>query len=79
MIKQLKVVLSTTGQLFCNTSLFCTVNSKNPLLLFGTCAVEWSDTVEVPFSDAQKIFFVYSTTFNCNSLATGWSCLLIMQ
>ena len=52
MIKQLKAVLSTTGQLFSN-------NSKNPLLLFGTHVVEWSDTVEVPFSDAQKKFFEF--------------------
>ena len=32
-------------------------NSKNPLLLFGTRVVEQSDTVRVPFLDAQKKFF----------------------
>ena len=34
-------------------------NSKNPLLLFGTRVVERSDTVKVPFSDAQKKFFEF--------------------
>ena len=34
-------------------------NSKNPLLLFGTRVVEWSDAVKVPFSDAQKKFFEF--------------------
>ena len=60
MIKQLKAVVSTTGQLFSNIfSPFHMVNSKNPLLLFGTCEVERSDTVKVPFSDAQKSFFEF--------------------
>ena len=34
-------------------------NSENPLLLFGTHVVEWSDTVKVLFSDAQKKFFEF--------------------
>ena len=34
-------------------------NSKNPLLLFGTRVVEQSDTVRVPFLDAQKKFFEF--------------------
>ena len=57
MIKQLKAVLSTTGQLFSNIfhrSVWLIL--KNPLLLFGTRVVEQSDTVKVPFSNAQKVF-----------------------
>ena len=42
-----------------NFSPFHTDNSKNPLLLFGTRVVEWSDTVKVPFSDAEKKFFEF--------------------
>ena len=34
-------------------------NSKNPLLLFGTRVVGRSDTVEVPFLDAQTKFFEF--------------------
>ena len=34
-------------------------NSKNPLLLFETRVVEQSDTVKVPFSDAQEKFFEF--------------------
>ena len=44
------------GSSFLIFSPFRTVNSKNPLLLFGTRVVEWSDTVEVPFSDTQSFF-----------------------
>ena len=29
------------------------------MLLFGTCVVEWSDAIKVPFSGAQKFFGVF--------------------
>ena len=60
MIKQLKAVLSTTGQLF--SKIFhrsVRIILKNPLLLFGTRVVECSDTVKVSFSDAQRSFLSF--------------------
>ena len=60
-IKQLKAMLSITGQLFSNIfhRYIIMDNSKNPLLHFGTRVVERSDIVKVPFSDAQKSFFEF--------------------
>ena len=66
-IKQLKAVLSTTGQLFLTFLPFCMDNSKNPLLLFVTRVVERSDTVKVPFLDTLKKFIEFLSQPHCQA------------
>ena len=79
MIKQLKVVLSTTGQLFSNI-FHCSIWLVLKTLYYFLEHMQQNGPIQSKSQSRthKKVFqvFVYSTT---SSLVAGWSCSLIMQ